>query len=254
VFNPIINNNNDDDIFDDNKTLSGSAENSSINTNKRKEHSHSIDDVFDSLFSKKDTDLSKIDELIEKFGSQIAKSVGNIRFELSSTFYESAARWFFDYKADKSSFAVYSCLTDLTNGKYPLYQKFYELEIDIVKKHIVCAFLNNTFLETSSKSFEKISKMFNTPVDNRFVKTYFESVFEMLYFTNVQDIGMYKALSVELSLPINDSVIDGSSRLDSLVGYQRKNLLFIDSLTDEIKKSIATHVKAEMSVYEQKES
>jgi hypothetical protein len=255
VFNPIINNNNDDDIFDDNKTLSGSTENLSTNTHKRKDPLHSVDNVFDDLFSGKDIDPSKIDELIEKFGSQIAKSVGNIRFELSSTFYESASKWFFDYKTDKTSFAAYSCLTDLTNGKYPLYQKFYELEIDIVKKHIVCAFLNNTFLtETSANSFEKISKMFNTPVDIRYVKTYFESVFEMLYFTNIQDIGMYKALGNELSLPINDSVIDGSSRLDSLVGHQRKNVLFVDSLSDEMKKSIATHVKTEMSAYEQEES
>jgi hypothetical protein len=93
--------------------------------------------------------------------------------------------------------------------------------------------------------------MFNAPVDIRYVKTYFESVFEMLYFTNVQDIGMYKALGNELSLPINDLVIDGSARLDSLVGPQRRNLLFVNSLTDEMKKSISTHVKEEMSKYEE---
>ena len=255
MFDPIISNNNDDDIFDDNKTLSGSTENVSSNTGNRKEYLHSIDNVFDDLFSGKDVDASKINDLIEKFGSEIVKSVGNIRFELSSTFYESASKWFFDYKSDKTSYAVYSYLTDQSNGRFSLYQKFYDLEVDIVKKHIVCLFLNNTFLtETSVSSFEKVSKMFNAPVDNRYVKTYFESVFEMLYFTNIQDIGMYKALGNELSLPINDSVIDGSCRLDSLVGHQRRTLLFVDSLTDEMRKSIATHVKEEMSAYEHEES
>jgi hypothetical protein len=252
VFDPIINNNNDDDIFDDNKTLSSSNENTSNNSGTRKEYLHSLDNVFDDLFSGKDIDNSRIDDLIEKFGSEIVKSVGNIRFELSSTFYESASKWIFGYKSDKTSYAVYSYLTDQSNGRYPLYQKFYELEVDIVKKHIVCLFLNTTFLmENAVTSFDKIAKMFNAPVDIRYVKTYFESVFEMLYFTNVQDIGMYKALGNELSLPINDLVIDGSARLDSLVGPQRRNLLFVNSLTDEMKKSISTHVKEEMSKYEE---
>ena len=253
MFDPIINNNNDDDIFDDNKTLSSSDESTSNNSGNRKEYLHSLDNVFDDLFSGKDIDSSKIDDLIKKFGSEIAKSVGNIRFELSSTFYESASKWFFEYKADQTSYAAYSYLTEQSNGRYPLYQKFYELEVDIVKRHVVCLFLNSTFLtESAVSSFDKISKMFNVPVDTRYVKTYFESVFEILYFTSVQDIGMYKALASELSLPINDSVIDGSARLDSLTGNQRRNLLFIDSLTDEIKNSISTHVKEEMSKYDYK--
>ena len=250
MFNPIINNDNDDDIFDDNKTLSSSNENNSSN---RKEYSDSLDGVFDDLFNGKDVDSSKISDLIEKFGSQILKSIGNIRFELSSTFYDSASRWFFEYKTDNTSFAAFSYLTDQSNGRYPLYQKFYELEVDIVKRHIVCSFLNTTFLtDTAISSFEKISKMFNAPIDSRYVKTYFESVFEMLYFTNVQDIGMYKALGNELSLPIKDSVVEGFSRLNSLVSNQRRNSLFVDSLTDEIKKSIAIHIKEEMSEYEYK--
>lgn len=254
MFDPIIDNNNDDDIFDDNKTLSDSTENISKNTSSRKENLDSLDEVFDNFFSGKDIDPSKIDELIEKFGSQIAKSVGNIRIELSSTFYESASKWFFDYKIDRTSFATYSCLTDLTNGKYPLYQKFYELEVDIVKRHVVCLFLNNTFLtETTVTSFEKMSKMFNTPIDTRFVKTYFEPVFEMLYFTNVQDIGMYKALAKELSLEINPFVLDGSARINDLVGNRRKNNLFVAALSDDLKQSVALHVKEEMSTYENKE-
>jgi len=253
VFDPVINNNNDDDIFDDNKTLSDSNESTSNSLNGRKEYLHSLDNVFDDLFSGKDIDSSKIDDLIKKFGSEIAKSVGNIRFELSSTFYESASKWFFEYKADKTSYAAYSYLTEQSNGRYPLYQKFYELEVEIVKKHVVRSFLNNTFLtDPAVGSFDKISKMFNVPVDIRYVKTYFESVFDILHFTSVQDIGMYKALASELSLPVNDSVVDGSARLDSLTGHQRRNLLFVNSLTDEMKKSISTHVKEEMSKYDYK--
>jgi len=254
VLDPIINNNNDDDIFDDNKTLFGSNESTSSNFSSRKEYTNSLDDVFDDFFNGKDLDGSKIDQLIEKFGSEIAKTVGNVRFELASTFYESASKWFFEYKVDKTSYATYSCLTELTNGKYPLYQRFYDLEIDIVKRHIICSFLTNTFLtETSAKSFEQLSKIFNAPVDKRFIKTYFESIFEMLYFTNIQDIGLYKALAKEISLPVLDSVIEGSARLDSLVNSQRRNSLFVAALSDDLKQSISFHVKEEMSAYEHKE-
>jgi hypothetical protein len=105
----------------------------------------------------------------------------------------------------------------------------------------------------SVNSFKKMSKVFNAPIDSRFVKTYFEPVFEMLYFTNVQDIGMYKALAKELSLEVNPFVLDGSARISDLVGNQRKNNLFVAALSDELKQSVALHVKEEMSTYENKE-
>lgn len=248
MFDPIINNNNDDDIFDDSKTLS--SPNESIPT-ERKEYTNSLDDVFDDIFSNKDLDLSKIDELIQKFGSELSKKAFNVRFELASTFYDSASKWFFNYKNDNTSFATYSYLTSISDGVYPLYQKFYELEVDIVKRQVVFIFLNGTFLtETSVQSFEKLSKLFSMPIDSRFIKTYFESISEMLYFTNIQDIGLYKALGKQLSLPINDFILEGSATLDSLVGVQRRNNLFVDSLTDELKESISFHVKEEMRIYE----
>jgi hypothetical protein len=98
-----------------------------------------------------------------------------------------------------------------------------------------------------------MSKVFNAPIDSRFVKTYFEPVFEMLYFTNVQDIGMYKALAKELFLEVNPFVLDGSARISDLVGNQRKNNLFVAALSDELKQSVALHVKEEMSTDENKE-
>ena len=250
MFDPIINNDNDDDIFDDSKTLFNSNENISDNSDTRKQNIKSLDGIIDDIFNNRDIDSSKVDELINNFGSEIFKAIGNLRFELASTFYESASKWFSDYKSDKTSFAAYSYLTDISNGRYPLYQKFYELEIDIVKRHVVCSFLSKTFLETSSNSLEKVSKLFNVPVDTRFMKTYFESVFDIILFTNIQDIGFYKALGQELSLPIKDSVLDGSIRLDRLVGSHRRNDLLIDSLTDELRTSIASHVKEEMSNHE----
>ena len=76
----------------------------------------------------------------------------------------------------------------------------------------------------------------------------------MLYFTNIQDIGLYKALAKEMSLPVLDSVIEGSARLDSLFNNQRRNSLFVAALSDDLKQSISFHVKEEMSAYEHKEN
>ena len=245
MYDPIINSQNDDDIFDDSKSLNDLD--SSADSNDRKKNSDSINNTFQGSFSQDTTGDERTERFLKLFGPEGEKFVGNIRYQLTTGFYESVARWLFEYKVDDISFGTYSYLSSLGNGDYPLYHRYYELEIQILKKHIICSFLEDTFLNKKSfKSFNELNKFFKSNLDEAYVNTYFQSMYDILQFTLIQEIGFYKALAKELNLETLDSVIKGTGSVNKVAGSLRRNNLLSSKLTVDLKKSIADSINKEM--------
>lgn len=253
MYDPIVNNQNDDDIFDDSKTLNDLS--SSNNLNDRKKNSDSINNTFEESFNESSTSEERTKRFLKMFGSEAETLMGNLRYQLTAGFYESVSRWLFEYKVDEISYGTYSYLSSLGNKNYPLYHKYYELEIDILKKHIVCSFLKDVFLsEQALKTFNQLNKFFKrnldenyeSNIDQRYVTTYFESLYDILRFTMTQEIGFYKALAKELNLETVDSIIDGTGSVVSLAGSPRRNNLLTETLSPELKKSISDSINKEM--------
>lgn len=245
MYDPVINSQNDDDIFDDNKSLNDLD--SSVNSNDRKKKSDLINDTFQGSFSQDTNENQRTERFLKLFGSEGEKFLGNIRYKITVGFYESVARWLFEYKVDDVSFGTYSYLSSLGNGDYPLYHRYYELEMQILKKHIVCSFLEDTFLNKEAfKSFNELNKFFKSNIDEGYINTYFQSMYDMLQFTLIQEIGFYKALAKELNLEMLDSVTEGTGSVNEVAGFLRRNTLLSSKLTVDLRKSIADFINKEM--------
>lgn len=242
---PIVNNQNDDDIFDDSKTLNDIS--SSNNLNDRKKNPDSVNDTFKESFNEDSTSDERTKKFLKLFGPEGENFLGNLRYQLTTGFYESVSKWLFEYKVDNTSFGTYSYLSSLGDKNYPLYHRYYELEVEILKKHIICSFLKDTFLNKSSfKSFDELNKVFKSNLDERYVATYFESMYDILHFTIIQEIGFYKALAKELNLETLENVIKGTASVGKVVGSSRRNTLLSLRLGIDLKKSIADSINKEM--------
>lgn len=263
MFNPVFDNSNDDDIFDDSKTLSDSYANpesnidSTINKKAKSSLGETLNSALEDLFNGTDLQGNVLEKLIahlqKDHGVNLADMIGNIRYQMVETFYEGLHKWMTEHRKDHTSIAVYSQLTELTNGQFPLRAKYHEMELNIIKRSVVMDFLNQTFLaDNSINAIDKISKLFNVNIDHRFINMYFVPVYEMLEFTMYQEIALYKALANELNLEVKLDVISGEGSLDKLFGQPRKDEMFKKSLTPSLKESIAQYLKEEMEHYDNK--
>ncbi len=243
MYNPIIDNQDDDDIFDDNKTL----EDINLNSDNRKKNSDFINNNFTESFNEETTSDERLKKFLSFFGSDVEGAVGNIRYKLTTGFYESVSKWLFEYKVNDISYGTYSYLSSLGDNRFPLYYRFYELESEILKKQIICSFLKDTFLNKNAVSaFEKLNKIIKTNLDERYLITYFQPVYEILKFTIIQEIGLYRALGKKLNLETLDSVIDGTGSVSALSGAARRNVLIAERIDDELKEFISTFINEEM--------
>jgi len=243
MYDPILNNQNDDDIFDDNKTL----KDINSNSDNRKKSFDSINDSFHGSFNEESTGDDRTERFLKLFSSENPDAVANVRFHLVDGFYESVTKWLFEYQVDETSHGTYAYLSSLEDKNFPLYHRYYELEMEILKKHILCGFLEDTFLnEKSLKLFQKLNNIFKSNVDERYIITYFQSLYDIMRFTIIQEIGFYKALSKKLNLETVDSVIDGTGSVVSLSSSSRKNVLLAKLIDDDLKKSIADFINKEM--------
>lgn len=258
MFDPIINSDNDDDIFDDAKPLSNSDTSSASNVANKESLNDVLNDAIFELFNDSDDAEQGITKLIEhlrnKHKINLSDILGNLRIEFVEQFYSSVHRWIFDYHVVNTPIAVYDCLTILTEGKYPIYAKYRELELLIPKRKVVIKFLDSTFCSPNAdKAFSKIASLFDVNVDSRFANTYFSTVREMLYLTLIQEIGLYKALAEEIDHPIDEDIVSltGSASIPSY--DEIRDNLFAKAIHPTLKDSIASHISQEMSKYEIKE-
>jgi hypothetical protein len=263
VFDPIINSDNDDDIFDDSKSLSDSNPSSDSHftplSNKDKSSvSDMLNDAIFELFSEKDGSQIEAEQLLQHLKSKhnidFSTILGNLRLEFTQTFYESVHKWVFNHKIVDTPIAVYDTLTLLTDGKYPLYAKYRELEISIPKRKTVLKFLDTTFCsKKAEQALNKIGDLFGAELDSRFLKTYFQSVYEMIYFTMIQEIGLYKALSEEVGIPFDETLIDPNGPAYIASHQERRDQLFSQAMNPNLERLISSNILAEMEKYGLKE-
>lgn len=243
MYDSFLNNQNDDDIFDDSKTL----EDINSNLDNHKKNFDSINNTFQGSFNEEIKGDERTERFLKLFGSDKKDSEINIRYHLIDGFYESVSRWLFEYKVEEMSYGTYSYLSSLGNKDFPLYYKYHELEMEILKKHIICGFLEDTFLNKKSyKAFEKLNSFFKNSIDERYLTTYFQSLYDILRFTIIQEIGFYKALAKKLNLETINSVIEGNGSVVNLTGSPRKNVLLLKAMDDDLKKIIADCINEEM--------
>jgi hypothetical protein len=231
----------------------------SITKEAKSSFQDSLNKALEDLFNGNDIDgdiLTKLITHIEKeHGLNLGKMFGNIRYDMVETFYEGLYKWMFEHRKDYTSIAVYSELTQITNGVFPLRVKYHEMEMNIIKRSVVMDFLNQTFLaENSFNAIDKMAKLFKVDIDSRFLKMYFTPVYEMLEFTMYQEIAFYKALANELNLDVKLDVISGQGSLNKLFGQPRKDEIFKKSLSPSFKESIAHYLREEMEQYDKKQS
>lgn len=254
-FNPT--NDNDDDIFDDEKTLSNS--NTFDLNNTSTESNPNLSNIFEEMFDNNGKSSFDLNEILNYIKQQkdfnperLLNSFHRLRFDLIESFYNSANTWFFNYKNDNISLPVFETLSKLSDGKFPLHQKYYEMQINIIKRHIVCRFLKETFLSVESiEIFSKLSEILKINTTSSFITTYFQSFYDIVSFTMVQEIAMYKALANHLNLEVKDSIISGKATIESLTSSENKTQIFYDCLTSSLKESISEYVSKELIIYEQ---
>lgn len=257
MFNPIVNSSNDDDIFDDSKSLSDNDQNFTTSQNNEVNSEDLVQMLNQALSDSLDGKATP--ESLEKLMSHLAehhdikfdKLFNNMRYNLIETFYEAYYRWMSAYRKNRTSMSVYSALTDLTEGRYPLYDKYFELELNILKRFVVLEFLEGTFLsENANTIFPRLGNIFNIDLDQKFIKTYYTSMHDLIRFTLTQEIAVYKALATELDLEAKPEVINGTADISSVQGDKRKEEMFKKALTPYTKELISKEIISIMSSYE----
>jgi len=254
-----ISNNNDDDIFDNNVTLSDTDNpNVDISRNNKSATSESYDSlngIINSFFSTDDHTPGKIQSLIDHIRSKhnidISKIISNLRYDITSTLYNSMHNWSFNNNVDRTSVSVYRTLNDLTNGRHSLYHKFYELELDIIKAIVLNKFISSVFFTSSDKGkLEELNNALGINFDSRYIKTYFKSFVDINSFTISQNIAVYKVLGEELGIAIDPNVLAGKKPLADLSLESQKDRFFNDSLSVDLKEKLSQSLSNELSIYE----
>ena len=260
MFNPVVNSNNDDDIFDDSKTLSGGSNSTStssskpfINSSKDDLSNETLNDAIGSFFEGGDANGKQLENLIKHIESQhglkVENLIGNLRYQFVDTFYSAVNGWLMDYRVDETPRSVYSALTALTENRFPLYHKFYDVELNIAKCFTILKFLDKTFINGDDNSMKVLSQIFKAQLDDRYVKTYFESVKDILDFTIVQETALYITLGNELELTIRQDILDRTATVSEIASNGFKDLAFANSLTPAMQQAVSLTLSQQMKSF-----
>ena len=262
MFDHVVNSNNDDDIFDDSKTLSGGSSSTATSSSKSFISSsisdlsnETLNNAIGSFFEGGDADGEQLENLIKhiesEHGVKVENLIGNLRYQFVDTFYSAVHKWLMEYRIDETPQSIYSALTVLTENRFPLYHKFYNIELNIVKCFTILKFLNKTFIskDDNSMSMEILSQIFKAQLDERYVKTYFESVKDILDFSIVQETALYIALGNELDLTIRQDILDRTASVSEIASSSFKDLSFANALTPDMQENISLNLSQQMKIF-----
>lgn len=248
---------NDDDIFDDSKTLSDSQQ--SEPTDKRISNKNfnlaaqSVLDILNKIMNN-ESDIEEIRTLIkhlqDEHGIEIQNFLAKFRVQIAGTIIDGAGSWISEFKKDSIPRSVIYALDSLSENKFSLLDRYFNLELETAKRIIVSRFLKEFFLSNLSEKVEAMMKIFSGGFDTRFVKTYFEVLNDINEFTIFQNNGVYAALAKELDLPCNQDILDGNEvLLDSLSSEVYADQRFNSALTLILKEEIAHSVSSYTEKY-----
>jgi len=247
---------NDDDIFDDSKTLSDSQSSDTVseqiknpNSKNNRAAVQSILDVLNKMLENENTSVEDAKNLIkhirEEHGIDLNSFMGHFRVKLSTTILDGAGSWITEFQRYIIPRSVAYALDSLSENKFSIVDKFFNLELENAKRIVINKFLKEVFLKRFNSKTNLFSEVFNEGVDSRYIKTFYEVLYEINEFTIWQNNGVYSALGQELDLPCNQDILDCKEvSIDNLSPETYSETRFASVLTPDLKSSIG-HVVAE---------
>jgi len=193
--------------------------------------SENDDDLFEYEYDEKTTNTysdlptdkvkdfnEKINLALEDNDSDITSGVihpEKVQFALA---YQKALHHFTEvvnYESLAKTFTV--TLNILTNGDFILMQKFYALEMLIVKKMIILDISHKAFYDKDNVNSQFISELatfLKINIDEFYIENFFKSSIEMCEFSLKLNRAEYLTLSKKLGLPVQQALFNDYSSLE----------------------------------------
>lgn len=191
---------NDDDLFNYEYEESSLSNHSESSTNKVKDFNEKINLALD----ENDTDLTSGVIHPEK-----------VQFALA---YQKALHHFTDTIHAESLAKTFTItLNLLTNGDFILMQKFYALEMLIIKKMIFLDISHKAFYNQDNITSQFISELANflkINIDEFYINNFFKSSIEICEFSLKLNQAEYLTLSKKLGLPVQQALFNHFSALE----------------------------------------
>lgn len=173
---------NDDDIFEDHNDSSQKITDA-LSSHIKSEHGMQIDsDILKDIIS------------------------DNVRAKLVIAILEAAGNWETQASKTASSKAIHLILDELTNNRYSKVYEYYRIEVILTQRKVVSKVLK----ELSSGDIEDLKEIkdkLNLDITPTFLVTYFHTFSNIIDYTLNKDRKLYMALSKELNLPVEQSIL-----------------------------------------------
>jgi hypothetical protein len=255
---------NDDDIFDDSKSLLddqqssfGGSKNEKDSTSDQKDDFDvtlkSVFDVLNKILQDKESSPEEAYKILKNLrdvrGDEVDRFLAMLRIRLANTILDGSGSWVQDFESYSIPRSVAYSLDCLLENRFTLVEKFFNIELENAKRIVVCRFLKDVFL--FEKNVKKsLTKIFDTGLDYRYIKMYYETLYDINMFTIVQNNGLYAALGEELNLPCNQDILDCKEVLiQSLTAKRYLENKFVSVLSPVLKDKIAQKIADSTSRY-----
>ena len=129
------------------------------------------------------------------------------RARIAIALYEAAGRW--SSESDGISFvkATHDALDSVTNGNFSKTAFFYKIELEIVQLNTIQAVLQ-ALCEGDLDSLKEFNEKLHLEIDSHFINVYWRTMLAIIAHLLDFKKTLYLAMSQELNLPQNPSVID----------------------------------------------
>lgn len=246
---------NDDDIFDDTKSLSDHQSASvsdakSYDFNRKEDFDkamRSVMDVLNNLLKNDGADIEEARRLVKHLkdahGVELNNFLATFRIKLASTILDGSGSWVESYQTHVIPKSIFYALDVLCENRFSLVNKFFDVELENAKRIVISRFLQEVFLSRLQENINTISDIFNAGLDSRYIKTYYEALYDINKFTIFQNNGVYEALGAELDMPCNQKILDGEEiSIDDLSSQNYSDLKFTAAINPVLRQAIAEKV------------
>lgn len=245
----------DDDIFDEDKSLLDSESTDkndktfnkvNFSKNELRDAARSIVDVINNAIQK-GVDSSEAEELIEhlkkEHGLSVSHLLGKFRVHFAGTIISGSGSWINEYAVFEIPRSVVYTLDYMSDNKFSLIDRFFNLELENAKRITISRFIEDFFVSGFNNKKSKFAEVFSEGFDDRYLKTYYESLYEINQFTIFQNNGVYAALGEVLGIPCNQDILDGKEvKIDDLTAGAYASHKYTAALGDDLKQEIGKNV------------
>jgi len=253
---------NDEDIFDDSKSLSDTeAPNETQTNSSRKSNKSQFDaalgsiiDILNKLIKNDPGSVEEARALIKHIKDnhklELANFLTQFRVRLAMTILDGSGSWISEYQEFEIPRSVVYALDNLSENKFTLVDKYFNLELENAKRIVVTRFLSEVFLSRVKERDDTLKELFDNGMDQRYVGAYYGALRDINIFTTYQNNALYQVLADQLDLPCNQDVLDGKEvLLDSLSAKVYMENKFASLMNGDLKQEIAAKVAAYTQKY-----